>query len=80
MEEPEFQKGKHVVISPNTQWENEDSVVVANPKQEKTLKRIKTDESHIYLISENRKYDPIVLDKKDNPRVIGEVVRKIKRY
>ena len=78
--EPEFHEGEYVVVSPNTQWENGDYVVVVNSHNEKALKKIKVDKDHIVLISLNPKYEPIILGKDENPRVIGKVVRKVKKY
>lgn len=78
--EPEFHEGEYVVVSPNTQWENGDYVVIANCNDEKALKKIKVNKDHIVLISLNPKYEPIILSKNENPRVIGKVVRKVKKY
>jgi len=78
--EPEFHKGEYVVVAPNVQWENGDYVVVANSHDGKALKKIKINRDHIILISLNPKYEPIVLGKDDDPRVIGKVVRKVKKY
>jgi len=78
--EPEFKEGEYVVVSPNTQWENGDYVVVANANNEKALKKIRVNADHIVLISLNPKYEPIVLGKDEDPRVIGKVVRKVKKY
>ena len=78
--EPEFHEGEYVVVSPNTQWENGDYVVVVNSHNEKALKKIKVDKDHIVLISLNPKYEPIILGKDEDPRVIGKVIRKVKKY
>jgi len=78
--EPEFHEGEYVVVSPNTQWVSGDYVVIANSHNEKALKKIRVNKDHIVLISLNPKYEPIVLGKNENPRVIGKVVRKVKKY
>jgi len=78
--EPEFKEGEYVVVAPNIQWVSGDYVVVANSRGEKALKKIKVNKDHILLISENPKYEPIVLRKDEDPRVIGKVVRKVKKY
>ncbi len=78
--EPEFKEGEYVVIAPNIQWENGDYVAVVNPKGEAALKKIRKNKDHMLLIPENPKYEPIVLNKDEDPRVIGKVVRKIKKY
>jgi len=78
--EPEFKEGEYVVIAPNIQWENGDYVAVVNPKGEAALKKIRKNKDHMLLIPENPKYEPIVLNEDENPRVIGKVVRKIKKY
>jgi len=78
--EPEFHEGEYVIVSPNAQWESGDYVVVANSNNEKALKKIKVNKDHIVLISLNPKYEPIILGKDENPRVIGKVIRKVKKY
>jgi len=78
--EPEFHEGEYVVVSPNTQWVSGDYVVIANSHNEKALKKIRVNKDHIVLISLNPKYEPIVLGKNENPRVIGKVIRKVKKY
>ena len=47
---------------------------------EKVLKKIRVNKDHIVLISLNPKYESIILGKNENPRVIGEVIRKVKKY
>ena len=78
--EPEFHEGEYVIVSPNAQWESGDYVVVANSNNEKALKKIKVNKDHIVLISLNPKYEPIILGKDEDPRVIGKVIRKVKKY
>lgn len=78
--EPEFKEGEYVVVAPAIQWENEDYVVVSDSEGKKALRKIKVKGDHIVLTSENPKYEPVILEKDGDPRVIGKVIRKIKKY
>lgn len=78
--EPEFKEGEYVVIAPSLQWENGDYVVVSDSKGKKTLRKIAVSKDHVVLISENPKYEPVILNRDEDPRVMGKVIRKIKKY
>ncbi len=77
--EPKISAGDRVIISPNAQLENGQIALVTND-EETTLKRVHFRENGtIILTSDNPKYQPITWIKKDKSKIIGKVVRIIKR-
>lgn len=78
--EPEFREGEYVVVAPSLQWKDGDYVAIGDSDGEKVLKKIRVIDEHILLISENPKYEPVILNRDDDPRVVGKVIRKVKKY
>ncbi len=76
--QPTISKGDRVLISPSIKVENGQISVVASDDG-KTLKRVHFEDDHIYLTSDNPKYPPIFWKKEDDPKIIGRVVRVVKR-
>ena len=77
--EPKISAGDRVIISHNTDVESGQIAVVADKDDKKVLKRIHYRENQIVLTSDNPKYQPIFWDIKDKPRILGKVVRIIKK-
>ena len=76
--ETTISKGDRVLISPQTKVENGQIAAVVNDHG-KTLKRVHFEDDHIRLTSDNPKYPPIFWEKEDDPKIIGRVVRVVKR-
>ncbi len=76
--EPTISKGDRVLISPQTKVENGQIAAVVNNHGE-TLKRVHFEDDHICLTSDNPKYPPMFWKKEDDPKIIGRVVRVVKR-
>lgn len=72
--QPTIKNGSLVVIHQQPFVEdNEIAAVLIN--DEATLKRIKhSDDGHIILIPDNRDYNPIILDQKNDNRIIGKAI------
>lgn len=78
--EPEFREGEYVVVAPSLRWKDGDYVVVSDSEGGRVLKKIRVSGDHIVLIAENPKYEPIILEKDDDPKVAGKIIRKVKKY
>ena len=76
--ESTISKGDRVLISPQTKVENGQIAAVVNDHG-KTLKRVHFEEDHICLTSDNPKYPSMFWKKEDDPKIIGRVVRVVKR-
>ena len=77
--QPKVSAGDRIIISPNTKVESGEIAVIVNEEDRKTIKRVHFRENQIVLTSDNPKYQPIFWDKKDKPKILGKVVRIIKR-
>ena len=70
--EPELKKGDIVLLFRTKNWESGDIVAVSwNDGAKRELQRIIKQDNHIILKSENPKYDPVVLNKNDGPKIMG---------
>jgi len=79
--EPKISEGDRIIISPSASIENGQIAVIANDNNEQTPKRIYfKGQNQILFTSDNHKYPPIIWTEKDKPRIIGRVVRVIKKY
>jgi len=76
--EPTISKGDRVLISPSIKVEKGQIAAVVNDHG-KTLRRVHFEDDHICLTSDNPKYPPIFWKKEDDPKIIGRVVRVVKR-
>ena len=76
--EPTLQSEDHIVVSPNSPVENGKIAVVVGDDGQKTAKRVYYRDDHILLQPDNRAHNPIILTKKDSPRIIGKVVALIR--
>lgn len=76
--EPTISKGDKVLISPQTKVENGQIAAVVNDHG-KTLRRVHFEDDHICLTSDNPKYPPMFWKKEDDSKIIGRVVRVVKR-
>ena len=77
--EPELKKGDIVLLSKTKNWESGDIVAVSwDEGSKKELQRIYRKDNHIILKSENPKYDPVVLNEHDGPKIMGVYVMLIR--
>lgn len=76
--EPIIREDSYVMIRKQETAENGEIVaVLLAESNEATLKRVKYIEDNIMLVAENDTYDPIILNKEDQPRIIGKAVKVI---
>lgn len=76
--EPIIKEDSYVMFRKQEVAENGEIVaVLLAGSNEATLKRVKYIEENIMLIAENDNYDPIILNKEDQPRIIGKAVKVI---
>lgn len=76
---PKILSGDRIIVSPNAKIESGEIAVIADEEGRKTLKRVHFRENQIVLTSDNPKYQPIFWDIKDKPKILGKVVRIIKK-
>ncbi len=76
--EPTISKGNRVLISSSTKVENGQIAGTVNDHR-KTLKRVHFEEDHICLTSDNPNYPPMFWKKEGDSKIIGRVVRVVKR-
>lgn len=77
--EPTIKNGALVVI--HQQPEVEDGEVAAILiNNDATLKRVKHVGNQIILLPDNKEYDPIVLNKNDDNRILGKMILQINKY
>ncbi|MGG2111949.1 XRE family transcriptional regulator [Lysinibacillus pakistanensis] len=76
--EPTIMNGSKVFIRVQSDVENgEMAAVLVNGDTEATLKRIKKQDSTIFLMPDNPSHDPIIVGPSNPARIIGKVVRAI---
>lgn len=74
--EPTIPDGSLVIIHEQPEVEDgEIAAVLVDGDNEATLKRIKYQGNLVMLMPDNKKYDPIVLDKDTPGRIIGKAIR-----
>lgn len=74
--EPIIKKGSYVMIRKQENVENgEIAAVLFADSNEATLKRVKYIGDNVMLEAENDAYDPIIVNKEDQPRIIGKAVK-----
>lgn len=77
--EPTIKNGALVIIHQQpTIEDNEIAAVLINDSA--TLKRVKHVNDTIWLLPDNQKYSPIVLDKNDDNRILGKMILQINQY
>ena len=77
--EPSIMDGDKVVIEPTPDVEDgEVAAVLVDDQNKATLKRIKHIGDSIWLMPDNRDYDPIVLDAQHPGRIIGKAIKLIR--
>ena len=79
--EPEFREGDIVIVSPNTEPVNGD-FVIAKVAGEVTFKQLYIYLNKLVLKPLNEIYEPVEIGRADGVevRVIGKVIKKVKRY
>lgn len=74
--EPSIMDGDKVVIEPTPDVEDgQVAAVLVDDQAKATLKRIKHIGDSIWLMPDNRDYDPIVLDAQHPGRIIGKAIK-----
>lgn len=77
--EPTIKNGALVVIHQQPEVEDgEVAAVLIN--NDATLKRVKHIGNQIILSPDNKEYDPIVLNKNDDNRILGKMILQINKY
>lgn len=77
--EPSIVDGDKVVIEPTPDVEDgQVAAVLVDDQTKATLKRIKHIDNSIWLMPDNRDYDPIVLDAQHPGRIIGKAIKLIR--
>ncbi len=77
--EPSIVDGDKVVIEPTPDVEDgQVAAVLVDDQTKATLKRIKHIGNSIWLMPDNRDYDPIVLDAQHPGRIIGKAIKLIR--
>lgn len=77
--EPSIVNGDKVVIEPTPDVEDgQVAAVLVDDQTKATLKRIKHIGNSIWLMPDNRDYDPIVLDAQHPGRIIGKAIKLIR--
>lgn len=72
-------EGDLVIIQPQKDASNGD-IIVALLKDEATMKRYSLVNHKIYLIPENEKYDPIIIDNNEDFSIVGKVIGVFRSY
>jgi SOS-response transcriptional repressor LexA len=78
--EPEFREGDVVIVNPHVEAKPGDYVIVKNDAEKATFKQLKKFGDALVLHPLNSKYEDIELKKGVKYRIVGEVVKKEKRY
>jgi repressor LexA len=78
MVEAGIQEGDVVVVRVQTRVENGE-IGVVSVEGEVTVKRVQDCGSTLRLVSENSKYVPVEVQKKEGVRVVGKVVGLVRR-
>ena len=74
--EPTIPNRAFVLVNPQSSVEDgEIAAVLVDGDTEATLKRIKYQNDLVFLMPDNRSYDPIVLSKDFPGRIIGKAIR-----
>lgn len=74
--EPTIPDGAVVIIHQQPDVEDDEvAAVLVDDDTEATLKRVKHTGGQIMLLPENKKYDPILLNKQNPGRILGKVIR-----
>lgn len=74
--EPVIRDGAYVMVRKQENVENgEIAAVLFSDSNEATLKRVKYIGDNVMLEAENDAYDPIIVNKEDQPRIIGKAVK-----
>jgi len=76
--EPTISKEDRVLVLPDTKVENGQIAAVVNDHG-KILKRVRFEDDHICLTYDNLKYPPMFWKKEYDPKIIGSIVRVVKR-
>lgn len=77
--EPSIVDGDKVIIEPTPDVEDgQVAAVLVDDQTKATLKRIKHIDNSIWLMPDNRDYDPIVLDAQHPGRIIGKAIKLIR--
>ncbi|MDQ7818350.1 MAG: transcriptional repressor LexA [Melioribacteraceae bacterium] len=72
-------EGDLVIIQPQKEASNGD-IIVALLKDEATMKRYSLINHKIYLMPENEKYDPIIIDNNEDFSIVGKVIGVFRSY
>ncbi len=72
-------EGDLVIIQPQKDASNGD-IIVALLKDEATMKRYSLVNNKIYLIPENEKYAPIIIDNNEDFSIVGKVIGVFRSY
>jgi repressor LexA len=72
-------EGDLVIIQPQKDASNGD-IIVALLKDEATMKRYSLVNNKIYLIPENEKYEPIIIDNNEDFSIVGKVIGVFRSY
>lgn len=72
-------EGDLVIIQPQKDASNGD-IIVALLEDEATMKRYSLVNNKIYLIPENEKYEPIIIDNNEDFSIVGKVIGVFRSY
>jgi repressor LexA len=72
-------EGDLVIVSPQQNAANGD-IIVALFHDEATMKRFVVDEEKIYLLPENEKYQPIIVEQREDFSIVGKVIGVFRTY
>lgn len=74
--EPKIPNGATVIVHLQPTVEDDEiAAVLVDDNEEATLKRVKHVGNQVMLMPENKKYDPILLNKENPGRILGKVVK-----
>lgn len=74
--EPKIPNGATVIVREQPIIEDDEiAAVLVDDNEEATLKRVKHVGNQIMLMPENKKYDPILLNKENPGRILGKVIK-----
>lgn len=76
--EPIIKNGDYVIISPNSNIDSGD-IAAFRINDKVTIKKFLREDGKTYLLSENSKYPPIILEEGDELISIGRVVYQLKK-
>lgn len=78
--EPTISDGSYVLIREQPDVDNGDiAAVLINDDTEATLKRVRKQNGNVILVSDNPKYEPILITENNPARIIGKAIRVSKR-